>query len=190
MLHKVFAALAATSALVAPLASHAGTLNFDFSFTGVTPFSPDAGTVTGEIFGLTDNATSAPTDVVIFSAPAALGPLPSTPWDIYTVAGIQFGDSGLSNNFTVTGGVITATNYGVFEPGIGDTILDLGYSGLNVFFNNPGTAAVITDKADVIFTPAASTGGGVPEPAAWALMITGFFGLGGMLRRTRRTALA
>ncbi|THD65069.1 MAG: PEP-CTERM sorting domain-containing protein [Phenylobacterium sp.] len=30
---------------------------------------------------------------------------------------------------------------------------------------------------------------GVPEPASWALMLGGFFGLGGALRR-RRTALA
>ncbi|MGZ6016329.1 MAG: PEPxxWA-CTERM sorting domain-containing protein, partial [Phenylobacterium sp.] len=31
--------------------------------------------------------------------------------------------------------------------------------------------------------------GGVPEPATWAMMLTGFFGLGSMLRR-RRAALA
>jgi len=30
--------------------------------------------------------------------------------------------------------------------------------------------------------------GGVPEPAAWALMLTGFFGMGGMLRRSRALA--
>jgi hypothetical protein len=30
----------------------------------------------------------------------------------------------------------------------------------------------------------------VPEPTAWALMITGFFGLGGMLRRRRAAAVA
>ena len=31
---------------------------------------------------------------------------------------------------------------------------------------------------------------GVPEPATWALMIGGFMGMGLMLRRVRRTALA
>jgi hypothetical protein len=31
---------------------------------------------------------------------------------------------------------------------------------------------------------------GVPEPASWAMMITGFFGLGGTLRRARRLAAA
>ncbi|MGZ3402835.1 MAG: PEPxxWA-CTERM sorting domain-containing protein [Phenylobacterium sp.] len=34
------------------------------------------------------------------------------------------------------------------------------------------------------------TGGSVPEPASWALMILGFGGAGAVLRRRRRTALA
>jgi hypothetical protein len=188
MLHKVFAALAAAGALVAPLASHAGTLNFDFSFTGAGP-GAEPGTVTGEIFGLTDNATSSPTDVVIFSAPDFVGPLPSTPWDIYTVAGHQFGSNGLSDNFTVANGVITGTNFGFFGVGDADTILDLGYGGLNVFGTGSSTGPLLVgDPTDGRFTPAA--GGGVPEPAAWALMITGFFGLGAALRRAQRTAFA
>jgi hypothetical protein len=33
-------------------------------------------------------------------------------------------------------------------------------------------------------------GGGIPEPASWALMLTGFFGLGGALRARRRAASA
>jgi hypothetical protein len=32
--------------------------------------------------------------------------------------------------------------------------------------------------------------GGVPEPATWALMLTGFFGLGSLLRRQRKLALS
>jgi hypothetical protein len=32
--------------------------------------------------------------------------------------------------------------------------------------------------------------GGVPEPATWAMMLTGFFGLGAVLRRSRRLAVA
>jgi hypothetical protein len=29
--------------------------------------------------------------------------------------------------------------------------------------------------------------GAVPEPASWAMMLLGFFGLGAMLRRARRS---
>lgn len=35
-----------------------------------------------------------------------------------------------------------------------------------------------------------SVSGGVPEPTAWALMLTGFGGMGALLRRRRATALA
>jgi hypothetical protein len=43
---------------------------------------------------------------------------------------------------------------------------------------------VVPNSLDALVDPIA-----VPEPTAWALMIAGFFGLGGMLRR-RRAALA
>jgi PEP-CTERM motif len=33
---------------------------------------------------------------------------------------------------------------------------------------------------------ATSPGGGVPEPASWAMMLVGFGGLGGVLRAQRR----
>jgi choice-of-anchor C domain-containing protein len=36
----------------------------------------------------------------------------------------------------------------------------------------------------------AISGGAVPEPASWALMLTGFFGMGSVLRRQRQSAAA
>jgi hypothetical protein len=39
---------------------------------------------------------------------------------------------------------------------------------------------------DVAAPRGTNGGGGVPEPAAWALMLVGFFGAGGMLRARRR----
>ena len=56
----------------------------------------------------------------------------------------------------------------------------------------------LNDAGDVVITTDISTGApnnfvynnaGVPEPATWAMMLTGFFGLGAVLRR-RRAALA
>jgi hypothetical protein len=45
------------------------------------------------------------------------------------------------------------------------------------------------DAAD--FTaPITTTTGGVPEPASWALMLTGFFGMGAALRRRQTASLA
>ena len=48
--------------------------------------------------------------------------------------------------------------------------------------------------ATLVETPFVPTnpngGGGVPEPAAWAFMITGFFGVGGLLRRRAAVAHA
>jgi len=167
-------------ALVAPLSAHAA-LNFDFSFTGPLDQGGGTGTVTGEIFGLTDNATSAPTDVVIDSYPAAIGGLPPAPWDLYAIPGFIFGENGtplLANHFTVTNGVITDALFGLFAPP--DTpVLDLGYGGVDAFLG-PHNAVVI-GPSTAIFTLDRSDA--VPEPEAWALMICGLFGVGAVLRR-------
>ncbi len=48
--------------------------------------------------------------------------------------------------------------------------------------NNPGYSLVISQNAGN--SPAA---GGVPEPAAWALMLVGFGGVGALLRQRRQT---
>ena len=163
--------IAAAVALAAPLSAHA--LDFDFSFTNTS--GNTAGTVTGEIFGLTDNATSAPTDVVITSYPAALTGLPAAPWDLYTIPGFEFGNHGtpfLADNFTVSNGVITDALYSLFTA-TGQTVLYFGWGGLDVFANHPdvGGQIVIADPSLADFTR--DTRGGVPEPAAWALMNPG-----------------
>ena len=51
-------------------------------------------------------------------------------------------------------------------------------------------SAVTDSNAGVFFDTVSVTGPGVPEPAAWALMIVGFGGVGAMLRSRRRAALA
>jgi hypothetical protein len=95
--------------LTHPTTSRATPLDFMFSFTGTVPPGNVAGTVTGEIFGLTEGATSSPTNVIIDSYPAGLEP-PSPPQTATTATG------GASNTFTVNSmGDITAANYEVFS---------------------------------------------------------------------------
>ncbi len=65
--------------------------------------------------------------------------------------------------YNVTGGTITVS----LNPGSSDLYYSNRYSA-NLLFQS----------------------GGVPEPASWALMLTGFFGAGVVLRANRRTAAA
>jgi hypothetical protein len=90
--------------LMHPTATHAGPLDFMFSFSNTT--GNVNGTVTGEIFGLTDNATGPASNVILDSYPAGLG-LPTPPLTILT--GIT------SNSFTVTDETITAATFSA-EP--------------------------------------------------------------------------
>jgi len=62
-----------------------------------------------------------------------------------------------------------------------------GKSVVPVLFSNPSSQYAAAAGNQVIASVAAT--GGVPEPAAWALMVLGFGGLGAVLRR-RRAAFA
>ena len=46
---------------------------------------------------------------------------------------------------------------------------------------------MLNGNYDITFS---TLGGGVPEPASWALMLVGFGGLGMAMRRRRAVALA
>ena len=83
--------------------------NFYFSFTGTAPYTTEPGTVSGEVIGLVDNATSAPTDVVLFSDPdgIAAGDLTQRGW--FTITG----DPG---SFTLSDGTITAGDFTYYDP--------------------------------------------------------------------------
>jgi hypothetical protein len=98
-------ALSAQPARAAPV--------FDFSFV-VTGGDAGWGTVTGEIFGLMDNATSAATDIVITSMPdGAPDYVPAPPIDVFASP-----PSVSRNAFTVSDGEVTSGQFiASFGPG-------------------------------------------------------------------------
>jgi hypothetical protein len=86
--------------LMHPATAQATLLDFTFSLTGTVPPGTVAGTVTGEIFGLTEGATGPAANVIVTSYPAGLGlPIPPQPITFTLVN---------TNDFTVSAaGVIT-----------------------------------------------------------------------------------
>jgi hypothetical protein len=149
--------------------------NFDFSFTG------NNGTVTGEIFGLTNNGVSNQhaTDIVIDSAPSAFAL--ATPIDLFPLS------SDIANNFTESNGQITACGVYVSGPG-GSLALALNYASTLDSFGVENVSPVLSTTvsgsaafSDITFTPATA----VPEPASMSLLGVGATAL---LRRRRRIA--
>lgn len=172
-----FGIFALTCALVGGTSSaHAG-LNFDFSFTNTKGY--DSGTVTGEIFGLTDNSTSAATDVVIDSYPTALL-LPGTPWDIFNTTGFTLVDN--ENSFTVADGVVTAADFYIQDGSV--VFLLNGYAAESALSDASGKNDVVNGRGfpGITFT-AASSSTNAPEPASIALLLSGLFGLRLIRRR-------
>jgi hypothetical protein len=179
---------AIAAALLAGAASPA--LAVDVTFTFSSTFSdgntPNAvpGSVSGRIIGLTDNATSAATSVFIdsFAAAGFSGvPVDAVSWNIQDV-----------NSFTLVGGVITAASFHA-DNSAG---LDRLYLNINVGwphgFTNYASVGVANDIS--IWNNdgfrGVTYGGTVPEPASWAMMITGFGLAGTALRRRRSLATA
>jgi len=165
-------------------------LDFDFySTTGTTSAS-----MSGRIFGLSDNSTSTPSSVTLFTIN---GVTVNTIFSVYDTP---------ARNFTVDNGQITAANFNItmrgtsrFENGrpvqtaIPGTdyysqLLKLGYAGQNgavfspVFGDNetPRLAYVNnTGFSAVTYTQAAS----VPEPSSFSLLAIGLGGLALVRRR-------
>jgi hypothetical protein len=127
----VSAVVARWNALGLPLSSSAAD-KFLFSFGNALGDIP--GTVTGEIFGLTNNATSAATNVVIRSYPTELQGLPAAPFSIPRHFAIR------ANQFTVSNDVITnATYLAEIACPSALAIFSLNFTGLNTLRYNNNT---------------------------------------------------
>jgi hypothetical protein len=169
---KLLIAVMAVAAMTA--SAQAGTLNFDFSFTA-TFGTQIGGTVTGEIFGLTDNATGPASAVDIYSVPGSVVYGETLPFNAMTVGTVN------SNSFTVVSGGITVADFsaGVDLPFPGaDWLLQLENIP-NGFYDmasrEVGENGLLVETFTATFTPDAAT---TPLPSTWFLLLSGFVGLG------------
>jgi hypothetical protein len=82
---------------------------------------------------------------------------------------------------------VTSLSFEIKTSGAPLTLGSTDYNGTPLFF----TADVLGNgnTGNVAATGVPTTGGGVPEPATWAMMLMGFGGLGAMLRNRRRQAV-
>lgn len=113
------------------LASNAPAQALDFTFSFSNSGGTTPGTVSGTIYGLSDNtANQAATDIQITSYPSALG-FGSTPFSVFT-----FGTPS-SNSFSVVSGTITAADFYVYynSPSVFQFFL-LNHNSNNVLQNS------------------------------------------------------
>jgi len=137
-------------------------VNFDFSFTTTD------GPVTGELVGLNSTGISAPTEVIIDSAPSSVDI--TTPLDLSSVVG----------TVTVSGSSLTldAGNLSASTPDH-QIVLNLTPTG-NSLANNAG-AEVFNSEAPTFNLDSA------PEPSTYAMLLGGLSLLAFWRLRTRRT---
>ena len=213
MTKSISAALFAGAAMSAVLAAAPASATIHFAFTPGTP-SPSAGYTVIDDFntGTPGNLTGTfqiktpPADG--YGAPPANSVPTGTPY--LSVLGGDVANIGLGgvSTFEFDWGSIDTYNTLVIHSSAGDMTVIPGGNFPNLANGNqalPGTNGlfIVTGDAGESFTGitlSSSTNsfeidnvavsGGVPEPAAWSLMIVGFGMAGGLVRARRRTAVA
>ena len=156
----------------------------DFTFSFANTEGNTAGTVTGEILGLSNNTTGAASEVIITSFPAGListiGPAPIlvTAWNDQVV-----------DSFTETAGLITNASFvaNIQNGGVDRQGFSLndpsGISGLTLDGGNVTGVVNQFGFSGITFTPVPA-----PEPSSLLLLGAGFLGLLGMGSRKKRLA--
>lgn len=172
----------------------ADTVNIDFSFDNTYFLPPNypngfAGTVSGEIFGLTEGGTSAASQIVINTVPAGSGLFTGT----YDLTNILAND----NSFTLsnTGGVtkayfvdyltgMLAFNYNSTTGGFAYLQTAACYAGYGLCVSDsvtvPGYGALAFSLAPVTTTPI---------PSSAILMLLGLVGVGFLSYRRSKATL-
>lgn len=180
---KLLAATVATAALAISAQAHATVYNFWFDNVQADGGTVD-GTVFGKIYGLGDDGVYSASDVVILSHPAGLTGLPATPFTVQDYAD----DLGLfiSQNFFIVNN--QHIDYAVYQ-------IWGGWFDMNVYCCGHGFNSLVgpNDPFPRVQNLEGMSGlrfAAAPEPGTWAMMLTGFGGLGALLRSRRKLALA
>jgi hypothetical protein len=148
----------------------AQSLDFDFSFTGLFQYegTQQSGTISGELIGLQNNASSSPTEVIIKSAPSEMffdapDHLP------YAISSFSIPPS--ANTIAISNYTVTAANLDLESQIFPNAILQLNdadYMGRNGF-EYGGLALYNQDGfAGATYT---YVGLAAPEPGSLALML-------------------
>jgi len=172
--------------LMHPAAAQATLLDYTFSFTGTVPPGFVAGTVPGEIFGLTEGASSSATKVIVHRYPVGLEP-PSPPQTVFTDVAVN--SFTVSSRGTITAAVFNATNVaGSLELAI-NLRSPITNFGLNQLSTDTSDTANDLGLTGVTYTITRDTA--VPEPSSVTLL---GIGLGAaalwQLRRRRQRGAA
>jgi hypothetical protein len=203
-MNKLFgaAAVAAALALASP-ASAAYIFNVGelggapVNLTGATGVNTGYGSVGGQNVTFTSTNLM---DLVTGAATITAEPL--------TNLGVDFsgGESAVGWNVEIPGGRAPAGGYSMAVSVNGGSTIGVDYFVVNQMappqkYNITTTDGSLIDNLDFTFNPgvdgtkqfrltAGQGTGAVPEPATWAMMLMGFFGLGALVRRQKGVAVA
>ena len=120
---------------------------------------------------------------------ATSGPGPFPAENTFTQA--LTGSPGTRGDAQITGAIASGATSNLVSEGNLTTSGSAGsYSSTSTTINLLGAAGIHYIGLDNVSLTQTGGFGGVPEPATWGLMLTGFFGMGAMLRRRRYMALA
>ncbi len=173
----------AAAVLACATLAHADDFHFTFTSDGDGPGNPLGGVVTGEIFGLDNNAWSSASAVQIDSYTPTVTGLPGTPFLI-------------SDYAASLGFAITQNAFLVLDHQLVDGVYQIsgGYFDLNVQAGGFGYNSMVSPDAQSRVQNRQGLDGlsfsAAPEPATWAMMLVGFGALGMVLRSRRHLAAA